>query len=182
LTATLQLPPPSSTSPARVRGYAPSSRRAGTARSWWSRDRRLLRSVRRAAAFSAANLARDVASDALCRDRPPLPAIPGEAPGKVDHRRLPPDPASPPSRQGLRLPPDQGAFRRRDLPPLVPRRACAHPPAFASWGELPFRTTSLPPVRVVSRPHARDRSPRAPRLILHARCACAPLSPMNRRG
>jgi len=113
LTATLQLPPSSTTMPGACPGPRPRARvEAGTARSWWSCDRQLLRAVRRAAALSAANQARDVASDALCRSPPPRPAFPRE---ERTAPTVPPGPPSPPSRQRQRLPPDQGAFRRRDL-------------------------------------------------------------------
>jgi len=123
LTATLQLPPSSTTMPGACPGPRPRARvEAGTARSWWSCDRQLLRAVRRAAALSAANQARDVASDALCRSPPPRPAFPRE---ERTAPTVPPGPPSPPSRQRQRLPPDQGAFRRRDLPPLGLQHACA---------------------------------------------------------
>jgi len=76
LTATLQLPP-SSTTILGVPGPRPrAGAEAGTARSWWSRDRRLLRAVRPNTAFSAASRARDVASDALCRGPATRPASP----------------------------------------------------------------------------------------------------------
>jgi hypothetical protein len=113
--------------------------------------------------FSTANRARDVASDALCRDPPP-PSRPLLAEGPWTASAVPPGPPRP-----------AASSKAADLagPGRLP--STMDP----SSGSLPFRTASLPSVAAGSPPHARGDSPRTPRRYRREQ-ATTPLHPFAR--
>jgi hypothetical protein len=166
LTATLQLQPSSTTVPGvRAEPKPRGSSRKRTLRGPGGAAIGSSSALRLpAAAFSAANRARDVTSGALCRDPPllPVPLLRVATRKGAGPRRRAARPAWAAVSSKTAACAGPGRLPSPRTPSASGTVACAAR-SLGIMGSLPFRTASLPFVPTGSLSHACNSSPRAPR-------------------